>query len=141
MRALRRNVIGVFLCIASLTAAMDHALAQGSSEQKFQDVFITAGYATAFGAALGAASLSFYAEPAQHLRLIAIVASLGFIGGAILGTYIVLSPGVATENFDDGSTLLGSNAVPEQGIALRPSYDPDKRRITQVEGALTIASF
>jgi len=112
-----------------------------SSEEKFQDIFITAGYATAFGAALGAASLSFFAEPASHLRLIAIGASLGFIGGSILGSYVVFAPVVGTVDPMSTDTLLTSGHVPERGLALRPAIDLTTRKLTSLEGAITLANF
>jgi hypothetical protein len=117
------------------------AQAQTTSEERFQDVFITAGYATAFGAALGAASLSFFENPTQHLKLIAIGASLGFIGGTILGSYVVLAPAIAADGDLMNSTLLAEGVVPEKGIALRPTFDSASHKLAQVEGAFTILSF
>jgi hypothetical protein len=72
-----------------------------STEERFQDVFITAGYATAFGAALGAASLSFYEHPEEHMKDVAVGASLGFIGGTLLGTYVVLTPVLAGKDSEN----------------------------------------
>ena len=63
-----------------------------TTEERFQDLFVTAGYGTAFGAAFGAALLSFQAKPQDNLRFIAIGASVGFIGGSLLGTYVIFSP-------------------------------------------------
>ncbi len=70
------------------------ALAQTkiATEERFQDLFITAGYSTAFGAALGAAVLGLSDNPGTKMRYLAIGASVGFIAGSILGTYIVFSP-------------------------------------------------
>ena len=81
------------LVISLVSLSSQKALAQSqNNEEKFQDLFTTAGYATAFGAALGAATLSFQKNPENHLRYVAIGASLGFIGGSILGAYTVFSP-------------------------------------------------
>ena len=63
-------------------------------EELFQDVFVTAGYCTAFGAALGVAVVALHENPTDNLRYIAVGASLGFIGGSLLGTYVVFSPGL-----------------------------------------------
>jgi hypothetical protein len=81
-------LMGLFQQLTSIAFAQ-------STEERFQDVFITAGYATAFGAALGAASLSFYEHPEEHMKDVAVGASLGFIGGTLLGTYVVLTPVLA----------------------------------------------
>lgn len=74
-----------------------HTLQAQSAEERFQDLFITAGYSTAFGAALGAAMLAFTPEPSRQLRYIAMGASLGFIGGSIMGTYIIFTPMLSYE--------------------------------------------
>jgi hypothetical protein len=63
-----------------------------STEERFQDLFVTAGYGTAFGAAFGAALLSFQAKPDQNLRFVAIGASVGFISGSLIGSYVIFSP-------------------------------------------------
>lgn len=63
-----------------------------STEERFQDLFVTAGYGTAFGAAFGAALLSFQAKPDQNLRFVAIGASVGFITGSLIGSYVIFSP-------------------------------------------------
>ena len=89
-----------------------------TTEEKFQDIFITAGYATAFGAALGAALLGFERHPEQNLRYVAVGASLGFISGSALGTYMVLSPSFVM-NTDSPPDLLLADHQP-RSIALRP---------------------
>jgi hypothetical protein len=129
-----KRLILVFAFLISTTSQAQ------STEERFQDVFITAGYATAFGAALGAASLSFFNSPEQHLQYVAIGASLGFIGGSVLGSYIVFSPVVA-ENPAQESNLLASGQVPVQGLAIRPVFSPTAHRLNAVESAWTIASF
>jgi hypothetical protein len=78
--------------ILSICSLFPHLASAESTEERFHDIFITAGYATAIGAGLGAASLSFYKHPEEKLKHVAIGASLGFIGGTILGSYIVLAP-------------------------------------------------
>lgn len=87
--------ISILIIIASLSSSKI-AFSQ-STEERFQDLFTTAGYATAFGAAMGAAALSFKERPENHLKYVAIGASLGFIGGSILGSYIIFLPVFTTE--------------------------------------------
>lgn len=86
------KMICLFILISTLILAYAHKSFAQNVEEKFQDIFITAGYATAFGAALGAAMLSFHSNPTQHLRYIAVGASLGFISGSIFASYIIFSP-------------------------------------------------
>jgi len=114
-----------------------------ASEERFQDIFITAGYATAFGAALGAASLSFFEDPQEHLQYVAIGASLGFIGGSILGSYFVFSPMIATEQARPlNSTLLADSQNSKAGaLTLRPTFNPQSSSLSQIEGAFTLLRF
>ncbi|HYX34059.1 MAG TPA: hypothetical protein VE954_13180 [Oligoflexus sp.] len=81
------------LAVLAWSTASSPARAQMvSTEERFQDLFVTAGYGTAFGAAFGAALLSFQAKPDQNLRFVAIGASVGFIGGSLIGSYLIFSP-------------------------------------------------
>ncbi len=81
------------LAVLAWSTASSPARAQMvSTEERFQDLFVTAGYGTAFGAAFGAALLSFQAKPDQNLRFVAIGASVGFIGGSLLGSYLIFTP-------------------------------------------------
>lgn len=80
------SLMTLTMLLASATGQAE-TMVQSSTEQRFQDVFMTAGYTTALGAALGAAALSFSGQPDEHLRYVALGASLGFIGGASYGAY------------------------------------------------------
>lgn len=81
------------LAVLAWSTASSPARAQMvSTEERFQDLFVTAGYGTAFGAAFGAALLSFQAQPSQNLRFVAIGASVGFIGGSLIGSYVIFTP-------------------------------------------------
>lgn len=103
----------------TLAIALATVLAAGtakgqSSEERFQDLFSTAAYACAFGATLGAAALAFQPEPEKHLKYIAIGASLGFIGGSVLGSYVVFSPVFAGELPDRPATpYLSESPIPK----------------------------
>lgn len=108
-----------------------------TTEERFQDLFVTAGYGAAFGAAFGAALLSFQPKPDQNLRYVAIGASVGFIGGSILGTYMIVSPSFAAEPQD-----MSTWADKENTIRLQPSFDPDNSyRFTGLQGQWTVARF
>ncbi len=82
----------IFTIITAIILSSPNIYAQDATDQKFHHLFKTAGYATAFGAALGAAALSFRDHPNQDLKYVAIGASVGFIGGSILGSYVILRP-------------------------------------------------
>jgi len=114
----------------SLTTAPKNAHAF-TTEEKFQDIFITAGYATAFGAALGAALLGFERNPEQNLRYIAVGASLGFIGGSALGTYMVLSPSFVVKNSHSHPDLLLADNSPTT-FALRPVVQVETGKLDAV---------
>lgn len=106
-----------------------------STQERFQDLFTTAGYGTAFGAALGAAILPFQNNPEKNLRLVAIGASVGFIGGSLLGSYIVFTPGFTG---GDGFSLK------HQGVgtlAIGPLLDKENLSMKGIQSIIPIASF
>lgn len=111
-----------------------------STEERFQDVFITAGYATAFGAALGAACLSFLDDPQDHLQYVAVGASLGFIGGSILGTYVVLAPAI-TDNPTRGRQSLMAEASKPDTMIIRPTFNRKTGELAQLETAFTLLTW
>ena len=144
-----------------LSMGSTRAAAQ-TTEERFQDLFVTAGYATAFGAALGAAMLSFVSDPASELRYVAYGASLGFISGSVMGTYVIFSPMLSLENQgkkNDGDMVAqGSSAGPAKngdsrylassqpqtyrpGLRLTPTIDGQSGRVESLTGTLTIATF
>lgn len=104
------------------TISQSQLLKAQSAEERFQDLFVTAGYSTAFGAALGAALLAFTPEPSRQLRYIAMGASLGFIGGSIMGTYIIFTPMLSSIEINKNEELaLTENR--ESYYKVRPGLD------------------
>ncbi len=67
------------------------AYAGVDTDEKFETVFTSAGYSTALGAGVGAALLAFTANPKEKFHYITTGASVGFLGGAALGGYLVLA--------------------------------------------------
>ncbi len=119
---------------------------QMNTEERFQDLFLTAGYCTAFGAALGTAMLAFTTNPTENLRFVAVGASLGFIGGSALGSYIILSPLLAdggTGSFKESYTgsLASEGRMPSRGLVIRPTIDRNSHKLMSIEGGLTLARF
>ena len=88
---MRNKLSKLFILLSLITASSSYSQVV-TTEQRFQDLFVTAGYGTAFGAAMGAAVLSFQNQPEENLRFVAIGASIGFITGSIFGSYVVFSP-------------------------------------------------
>lgn len=112
-----------------------------STEERFQDLFVTAGYSTAFGAAMGAACLSFLPDPAANLRYIAVGASLGFIGGSILGTYIIFSPLLMADQSAVNQTWAMERRPPDRGgLLIQPTF-LESGRLARLDGAITLARF
>jgi len=128
-----------------------------TTEERFHDLFVTAGYATAFGAALGAACLSFTPDPSTELRFVAIGASLGFIGGSILGSYIIFTPMMSwdapqksedqlvaynlREKSDRNQFELRPTALREGTFVLKPNYNMTSKRFASIEGSITLLRF
>jgi hypothetical protein len=126
--------------VAALLSAASGANAASATntEEKFQDLFVTAGYCTGYGAAIGAAFLAFQDRPTDNLKFVAMGASLGFLGGSVLGSYIVFSPGFTENRTGDGSTLLAGGAMPDRGVVVRPTIDVKRGALTGVEGGMTL---
>ena len=126
-------VVGIFL----LTAPSANAQ---STEEKFNDLFVTAGYCTAFGAAIGTAFLAWTDDPSENLKYVAMGASLGFLGGSILGSYIIFSPGIVQNEGPDQSTLLAEH-IPESGIVVRPYWSEQQHKVAGVETGMTLLNW
>ena len=149
------SAIVALLLVIYLTP--NNAQAQ-TTEERFQDLFVTAGYATAFGAALGAAMLSFVPDPASELRYVAYGASLGFIGGSVMGTYIIFSPMLSMENHPSEtshyalqwhqdsarspqSLAYNSPRSGQPGLVVRPVFTSKTGQLESLTGAWTLATF
>jgi hypothetical protein len=136
MQLLRTLVLGV-----SIFSGLPFSSVQAqsiSTQERFDDMFITAGYGTALGAALGAAMLSFQAEPDQNLRQIAVGASIGFIGGSLLGSYVVFSPVFIS----DSKQLPESRQLAQhENFSIQPIIDWNSKDVVGVQSQWKIASF
>jgi len=141
MQRIKHVILALVLVVTAFTAVGRSASAQ-TTEDRFHDLFITAGYSTAFGAALGAAILSFSDEPATDLRYVAMGASLGFIGGSVLGAYMIFAPMIAATDEPVGSTLTAQEtSKKDRAIVIRPVYSTASSRFTQVEAGMTLFRF
>lgn len=110
-----------------------------STEEKFQDLFVTAGYCTAMGAAVGTALLAWTEDPTANLRFVAMGASLGFLGGSFLGSYIIFSPGLTDlREPSQGSTIA---EAPTNGVLLRPIFHRSSHKLVSLEAGWTMWNF
>lgn len=110
-----------------------------TTEERFQDLFVTAGYGAAFGAAFGAALLSFQPKPEENLKYVAIGASVGFIAGSLVGTYMIFSPVAGT--FEDAQTYA-IDTRQQKGLRISPVFNPSNgNKFEGVTGQWTLASF
>jgi hypothetical protein len=127
------------ILIGSTIALPTEAKAQ-NTEERFHDLFVTAGYATAFGAAVGTAFLAWTADPSANLKYVAMGASLGFIGGSVLGSYVIFSPMISDNSMTPENSLAASS-IPDQGFVVRPNWNRDTNRLASVEGGMTLLKF
>ena len=135
-----RLILSLAMMLASL--GLPQTAAAQSTEEKFQDLFVTAGYCTAFGAAVGAATLAFLETPTENLRNVAMGASLGFIGGSVLGSYIIFAPGIGSvDDRSESSLLAGGASLPAGKIVLRPTFDAKKGGVKSIESGVSLLQF
>ena len=125
---MKKNIISSIFALILAHLISPSANAQ-STEEQLQDIFVTAGYTAAFGAALGAASLAFWEYPEDHLKDVAVGASLGFIGGSIFGTYIVLSPMLVSNSSAEQNLMATNTRKQGASLAIRPVLDSKPREV------------
>ncbi len=132
--------IAVLLCF-SILGVSAQALADSEIESNFQDMFVTAGYSAAAGAAIGAALLTFQEEPLHHLKFMSVGASIGFLGGMSVGSWMVIAP-IFVDKSDSSPvpTKLAQNSNHSQ-LVIRPWLDVAKNTVSGLEAGLVFASF
>lgn len=128
----------IFSIVAVLTnSGRGHA--ESELESKFQDMFVTAGYSAAAGAAIGAALLTFQDEPTKHLKFVSIGASLGFLSGTAIGSWMMIAP-VFVDNSKTAPMPLATNDRSERFV-VRPWFDISKKRLLGLEAGAVLANF
>lgn len=138
-----KNIIfGAFLWVLLLSDSTElRAQTTFASEQHFQELFVTAGYSTAFGAALGAAALGLTHEPAENLQFIVTGASIGFIMGSIVGTYVIFTPVLTYGGNPNIMSSNGYEVSKEQPLQVRPALNLESGSLESVDMAWMLASF
>ncbi|MES2746542.1 MAG: hypothetical protein V4655_14005 [Bdellovibrionota bacterium] len=135
---MKRALLLSALSLSTFVSGTSHAQ-MITTEERFQDLFVTAGYGAAFGAAFGAALLSFQPKPEKNLKYVAIGASVGFITGSLMGTYMIFTPVVA--NFDDAQTYALDSSE-KADLRISPIFDPSKgNQFAGVTGQWTMLRF
>ena len=133
-----KRLVSTLVLVFSIFTTSSLQAQQVTTEKRFQDLFTTASYGTAFGAAMGAAVLSFQKKPDENLRFVAIGASIGFITGSLFGSYIVFSP-----VFEKNQALLDTPTQFEEAskFAVKPILSSENFGFEGVVGEMKIASF
>lgn len=113
-----------------------------TTEERFHDLFVTAGYTTAFGAAFGAAILGLRKDSALDLQYIYAGASLGFIGGTLFGSYIIFSPVLTADSAGQRPpSLLATVPRARENFFIRPIISAEKRTIEGIAASYSFALF
>jgi hypothetical protein len=124
----------------AMTATLALPAHASKTEERFQDLFITAGYSTALGAAMGVACLPFIDTPEDNLRYVAIGASVGFFTGTLLGAYLVLSPTFSGNSADNSALAPVPTPLDREGLHVRPTFAASGA-ISRIDTTWTIARF
>ncbi|MFK7825674.1 MAG: hypothetical protein AB8G05_16095 [Oligoflexales bacterium] len=123
---MNKYLLGCALVCLLVGAKLTNAQTKFATEQHFHELFVTAGYSTAFGAALGAAALGLTDNPGEKLQYIATGASLGFIMGSVVGTYVILAPTVSYGSSYSHNDNFGPLPNHDQAIELAPQINLSK---------------
>jgi len=137
------KLLSVFvLCGALFVGPKTSQAATMTLEQKYQDVFVSAGYATALGAAVGAALLAFKEDPSEHLRYVAIGASVGFFAGTTFGTYLAVAPAFSSHD-KTGSKYIdyAGTGLQERQLLVQPVIDQDTWTLSGAQAGMVLAKF
>lgn len=93
-------------CVFALAGLLSVESRAETTDERFRDLLLTAGYSTAIGAALGTALLTFTDKPSENLGYIARGAAIGFLAGALVGSVLVFTPLFVEEPFYSDSTAI-----------------------------------
>lgn len=80
--------------------ALTCGIAPRASANPTKELVLTSAYGIVAGSIVGLASLAFFPEPGEHLRNIALGASIGLYAGTALGLYVAYGLPM-----DDGGTI------------------------------------
>lgn len=136
-------LVTIVCLITVLGHSHSAAAASMTLEQKYQDVFVSAGYSTALGAAVGGALLAFKEEPSEHLRYIAIGASIGFFAGTAFGTYMVVAPSFAASGDTDVEPSLNyaASGAKERQLVVEPIINSKSWTLSGLQAGMVLVDF
>ncbi|NRA43672.1 MAG: hypothetical protein HRU09_01820 [Oligoflexales bacterium] len=126
---MNKYLLGSILFGLLMGANFAKAQTKYATEQHFHELFVTAGYSTAFGAALGAAALGLTDNPGEKLQYIATGASLGFIMGSVVGTYVILAPSVSYGSSYSQNGTFGSLSDQPKPLEIAPQINLTKAKL------------
>ncbi|MEZ4742421.1 MAG: hypothetical protein R3B45_08245 [Bdellovibrionota bacterium] len=138
------SILLLSIGLSILPVQATNAVAQSSdTEERFHDLFIIAGYSTAFGAALGAAVLGLTANPSSKLNYVYAGASIGFICGSIFGTYVVFSPMLVDSSVEVPSDagLVFNMKASYPIVTVHPLIDLDKGSLYGIKANFNLMAF
>ena len=145
MKNIHQKLVVMVLTLTATLAFIKSETAAASPmtlEHKYQEVFVSAGYATALGAAVGAALLSFKDDPSNNLRYVAIGASVGFFAGTAFGTYLVVAPSFAMKDNDQlGPAEFKATDAKQYQLVVQPPVSTQSWKIKGVETGMVLARF
>ncbi|MDE3269706.1 MAG: hypothetical protein OYH77_05425 [Pseudomonadota bacterium] len=145
-KALRLLLVGVVSTGLSVALVAGKARAEVVVDpHKMHDLIVIAGYSTAIGAAVGAAMLAFTDKPGKHISYLYRGAAIGFLGGALVGSYVVFSPLLMPEpNYSSTDMSERLNYVPDPqllGAKLVISPVLSGLELREVAAKFTLAQF
>ena len=138
---MNKYLLGCALVYLLAEATLTNAQTKFATEQHFHELFVTAGYSTAFGAALGAAALGLTDNPGEKLQYIATGASLGFIMGSVVGTYVILAPTVSYGSSYSHNNSFGSLSDQDQPVVVAPQINLTKVSLDGIRLSWRLSEF
>ena len=74
--------------------------------ERLRDLLMISAYSTAIGAAFGTALLAFTENPGNNLHYVSRGAAIGFLSGAVVGSFLVFSPLFIEEPWSHNSSPM-----------------------------------
>ena len=94
---------------------------RASASQETKIFLTTATYGVLAGSLTGLASLAFYETPGEHMRNVAMGASLGLYAGVVMGAYLIYAvPDGSTPTNNDQPMLDEPDSIELNGALSRP---------------------
>lgn len=135
------------IAVIFLVAAFFHSFLYANPNStntsgRFQQIFTTAGYSAALGAALGAAVVGISKSPKKNSRYILLGASIGFITGSLFGTYLAFNPVFTPKETPDQLDFSFSPPhLKTPTVTITPTIDLENPKQTSWKATFLLAKF